>query len=252
MSPRSIVASAALLVAVIGFGCTDVSGNKGSILSIQFDSLSAPSVVLGDTLRDSTGVVSIPVVRAFDFDGNKIAAPTVRFQSPDSGVKVDSITGLITADSLRPTQARIFATVGSLQAVQRVDVTLRPDNIAAVNAVDSLLYSLVDTTVDVSPSLQVKLTHGTAPNDSAVKSYVVSYAIVSQKHPLLGELVNDGGRPSRIDTTSTDGVAGRAIRMHPLNLQANIDTILVDATAKYRGVPVAGSPVRFILILKPR
>jgi hypothetical protein len=231
------------------FACTDVSGNSGSVLSIQFDSLAAPSVVVGDTLRDTTGAVIKPVVHAFDFDGNEITRPTVRFQSPDSGVKVDSVTGFITADSLRSTQARIYATVGSLQAVQRLDVTLRPDAISAVNGVDSLLYSPADS---VSPQLKVKLTHGTVPNDSAVKSYIVSYAIVSQKHPQLGELVNDAVHASRVDTTGTDGVAGRAIWLHSLNIQVARDTIIVDATARYRGVPVTGSPVRFILILKPR
>jgi hypothetical protein len=244
-----LVATAAVLTAV---GCSDVSGSPGSILSIQFDSLAAPSVVVGDTLRDTTGTVVTPVVHAFDFDGNEITNATVRFQSPDSGVKVDSITGVITADSLRSTQARIYATVGSLQAVQRLDVTLRPDVMTAVNGVDSLLYSLVDTTLDVSTQLKVKLTHGTAPNDTAVKSYIVSYAIVSQKHPQLGELINDGGRASRVDTTTADGVAGRSIRLHPVNLQVARDTILVDATARYRGAQVSGSPVRFILILKPR
>jgi hypothetical protein len=249
MIRSSALALTAMCAAVAAFACTDVSGNPGSVLSIQFDSLAAPSVVVGDTLRDTTGVVITPVVHAFDFDGNEIISPTVRFQSPDSGVKVDSITGVITSDNFRSTQARIYATVGSLQAVQRLDVTLRPDAIAAVNAVDSLLYSPADT---VSPQLQVKLTHGTAPNDSAVKSYIVSYAIFSQKHPQLGELVNDAVRASRVDTTGADGVAGRAIRLHPLNIQAVRDTILVDATAKYRGTQVAGSPVRFILILKPR
>lgn len=252
MSRSARLVLAATLAVVGAFACSDVSGGSGSVLSIQFDSLAAPSVVVGDTLRDTTGAVITPVVHAFDFDGNEITTVTVRFQSPDSGVKVDSVTGFITADSLRSTQARIFATVGSLQAVQRLDVTLRPDQVTAVNPVDSLLYSLVDTTFDVSPSLKVTLTHGTAPNDTLVKSYIVSYAIVAQKHPQLGELVNDAGRASRVDTTGTDGVAGRAIRLHPVNLQAARDTILVDATARYRGAQVSGSPVRFILILKPR
>ena len=243
---------AGLGAVIVGFGCSDVSGSSGAVLSIQFDSLAAPSVVVGDTLRDTTGTVVTPVVHAFNFDGNEITTATVRYQSPDSGVKVDSITGFITADSLRSTQARIFATVGSLQAVQRVDVTLRPDAIVAVKAVDTLLYSIVDTTLDVSPQLRVTLKHGVVPNDSAVKSYIVSYAIVSQKHPQLGQLVNDIGRASLVDTTGTDGVAGRAIRLHPLNIQAVNDTIMVAATARYHGAPVAGSPVQFTLVLKPR
>ena len=210
-------------------------------------------MVVGDTLRDTTGAVIVPVVHAFNFKGDEIIPAPVRFQSPDSGVVVDSLTGILVADSLRSTPARIVATVGSLQAIQRVDLTLRPDLVAAVNGRDSLSYSLLDTTLNVSPHLTVKLTHGVAPNDSAVKSYIVSFAIVSQSDPKLGELVNDAGKPSVVDTTDTNGVAGRAIRLHPLFLSPPaVDSIIVNATAKYRGAEVSGSPVRLVLKVKPR
>jgi hypothetical protein len=231
--------------------CGDVSGSSTSVLSIQFDSLAAPSVVVGDTLRDTTGAVILPVVHAFNFKGGEITPVPVRFQSPDSGVVVDSITGTIFGDSLRSTPARIVATVGSLQAIQKVDLTLRPDLVAPVHDRDSLTYSLLDTTRNVSPQLTVKLTHGIAPDDSVVKSYIVSFAIVSQSNPSLGELINDAGKPSVVDTTDTNGVAGRAIRLHPLFLTTPIDSIIVNATAKYRGVDVSGSPVRLVLKLKP-
>jgi hypothetical protein len=234
--------------------CGDVSGSSTSVLSIQFDSLAAPSVVVGDTLRDTTGAVIIPIVHAFNFMGDEILPAPVRFVSPDSGVMVDSLTGIVVADSLRSTPARIVATVGSLQAIQKVDVTLRPDSLAAVNGVDSLSYSLFDTTLNVSPLLTVKLTHGVAPNDSAVKSYIVSFAIVSQSNPQLGQLVNDAGKPSVVAITDATGIAGRAIRLHPLFLTSAtaVDTIKVNATAKYRGAQVRGSPVRLVLIVKPR
>jgi hypothetical protein len=231
--------------------CGDVSGSSTSVLSIQCDSLAAPSVVVGDTLRDTTGAVILPVVHAFNFKGGEITPVPVRFQSPDSGVVVDSITGTIFGDSLRSTPARIVATVGSLQAIQKVDLTLRPDLVAPVHDRDSLTYSLLDTTRNVSPQLTVKLTHGIAPDDSVVKSYIVSFAIVSQSNPSLGELINDAGKPSVVDTTDTNGVAGRAIRLHPLFLTTPIDSIIVNATAKYRGVDVSGSPVRLVLKLKP-
>ena len=234
--------------------CGDVSGSSTSVLSIQFDSLAAPSVVVGDTLRDTTGAVIRPRVHAFNFKGDEIIPAPVRFQSPDSGVRVDSLTGIVVADSLRSTPARIVATVGSLQAIQRVDVTLRPDRMAAVNRYDSLSYSLLDSTLNVSPMLTVKLTHGVAPNDSAVKSYIVSFAIVSQSNPQLGQLVNDAGKPSVAGTTDASGIAGRAIRLHPLFLKSatTVDSIIVNATAKYRGAPVGGSPVRLVLKVKPR
>jgi hypothetical protein len=194
-----------------------------------------------------------PVVRAFNFKGDEIAKPPVWFQSPDSGVSVDSLTGVVVGDSLRSTPARIIATVGGLQAIQKLDVTLRPDLLVAVHGIDSVSYSLIDSTLNVSAQLTVKLTHGLAPNDSAVKSYVVSFSIPSQSDAQIGQLVNDAGKPSIVDTTGTDGMAGRAIRVHPLALPSptSIDTIRVNATAKYRGVEVAGSPVELLLIVKP-
>ena len=234
--------------------CTDLSGSSTSVLSIQFDSLAAPSVVVGDTLRDTTGAVIIPVVHVFNFDGEEISSVPVRFLSPDTGVVVDSITGIVIGDSLRSTPARIVATVGTLQAIQKVDVTLRPDFITALHDRDSLSYSLLDTTVNVTSAQTtptIKLSHGVAPNDSVVKSYIVSFAIVEQSDPRLAELVNDAGKPSVVDTTDANGVAGRRIRLHPLFLGPSVDSIIVNATARFRGTPVSGSPVRLVLKVKP-
>ncbi|HYS69096.1 MAG TPA: hypothetical protein VEM14_02575 [Gemmatimonadaceae bacterium] len=256
---RGVGALAVVSIAVVSLAgalsCSDLSGSKLPVLSIQFDTLPYPSVVVGDTLRDSTGAIIHPVVHAFDFDGKEILPPPVYFLSPDSGVTVDSATGIIVADSLRSTPARIVAAVGTLQAVQRVNVTLRPDTIFAVNSLDSLLYSIIDTTLDVSPNaLTIKLSHGTVPNDTAVTSYIVSFAIVSQPELNLADLVNDAGKVSLVDTTDASGIAGRKIRLHPVALSSATegDSIIVSATAKYRGVPVSGSPVRLVLLFKPR
>ena len=244
--------SCVCIVGLAAIGCTDVSGNSTSVLSIVFDSLAAPSVVVGDTLRDTTGTVVRPVVHAFNFKGQEIIPAPVYFLSPDSGITVDSATGIVVADSLRSTPARIVATVGSLQAVQTVVVTLSPDLIQAVNGLDTLQYSLTDSTLNVSTQLQVKLTHGAAPNDSAVNSYIVSFAIVAQSNPQLGQLVDDAGNASVVATTDASGIAGRRIRVRPLFLtSAPVDSIVVNATAKYRGVRVNGSPVRLVLLLKP-
>lgn len=253
---RSATRAALLVILAIAglapFACSDIVSSSASVLSIVFDSLSAPSVVVGDTLRDTTGAVVRPVVHVFNFKGEEVAQASVFFLSPDSGVTVDSATGIVTADSLRSTPARIVATVGTLQAVQNVDITLRPDTLEAVNAIDSLHLSVLDTTLNVSPLLQVKLTHGIAPNDTAVKSWIVSFAIVAQTDPKLGELVNDAGRASVVDTTDATGIAGRKIRVHPLFFTSSTtDSIVVNATAKYRGAQVSGSPVRLVLLLKP-
>jgi hypothetical protein len=87
-----------------------------------------------------------------------------------------------------------------------------------------------------------------------VKSYIVSFSIAAQSNPGLAELVNNGGKPSLVDTTDANGVAGRAIRLHPVFLGAGttVDSIFVSATAKYRGASVSGSPVELVLVVKPR
>jgi len=240
-------------VAIAGVdACTDISTDPNAVLSLQFDSLAAPAVVVGDTLRDTLGVVAHPVIHAFNFQGDEIAAPAVFFVSPDSGVTVDSASGVIVADSLRSTPARIVANVGTLQAIQKVAVTLRPDFIAAVNGLDTLEYSILEESKDTSAHLTVSLQHGAA-QDSAVGSWIVSFAIVSQHKPGLVELVNDAGKPSSVDTTDASGIAGRKIQLHPVNLDSatQVDSVIVNATARFRGVPVSGSPVRLVVVFKP-
>jgi hypothetical protein len=250
---KKLLCAFALIGAVV-YACGDVTASDQSVLSIEFDSLGAPSVAVGDSLRDTTGTLILPVVRAFNTKGEEIDAPTVRFQSPDAGVHIDSITGVIRADSLRSTDARIVATVGPLQAIQRIAVSLRPDSLAPVDSADTVSYSLTDSTVNLSAALTVKLIHGTAPNDSAVASWIVSFAIVSQTDPALAELVSDNGKPSHVDTTGTDGIAGRRLRLHPVALPSgtSIGEVVINATAKYRGSAVKGSPVKMIVTYKPR
>src|SRR5256714_14263730 len=68
-----LVAMLAAASAVGAVACSDLSGSSTSVLSIQFDTLPAPSVVVGDTLRDTTGTVVRPVVRAFNFRDNLFA-----------------------------------------------------------------------------------------------------------------------------------------------------------------------------------
>jgi hypothetical protein len=252
-SLRAGLLGCGVIAIAAAYACTHITDSSTAVLSIEFDSLPAPGVVLGDSLRDTTGAVVHPVVRAFNFRGGEIAQAPVWFQSADSGVSVDSASGIIVGDSLISNPARIVATVGQLQAIQRVDVTLRPDLIQAQNGEDTLKYSFADTTKDISAELQVKLTHGIAPNDSLVKSWIVSFTIVYQPDPQLTELVNDAGKPSAVDTTSTSGIAGRKIRLHPRFLASTttVDSVVINATARYRGVPVNGSPVRLILRLTP-
>jgi len=247
---RRITVFGAALATVLGTSCVKISDNSDAVLSLEFEPLSSPSVVLGDSLRDTTGTLAAPTVRAFNYRGEEIVSPPIRFHAPDPGISIDSITGVISGDSLRTTPVRVVASVGSLQALQLLDITLRPDAVSALDGRDTLQYSLLDTTVNISDVLTVKLIHGQPPLDSAVRSYVISFAVVSGGNPLFAELVN-GGKASTIDTTDAGGVAGRAVRIRPIYLSAPVDSVIVNATVKFRGTPISGSPVRLVLVLTP-
>lgn len=244
---RRWMMSAAMAAAVAG--CVEISDNADNVLSLEFDSLPSPSVVVGDSMRDTTGAIAAPVVRAFNYQGEEIVAPAIRFHAPDPGITIDSITGVVRGDSLRSTPVRVVASVGSLQAVQRLDVTLRPDAVSAVDGLDTLQYSLLDSTRNISDALTIRLTHGIPPADSAVKSYVVSFAVVSGGDPRGAEVVN-GGKISAVDTTDANGVAGRAIKIRPIYF-TGVDSVIVNATVKFRGTPISGSPVRLVVVLTP-
>jgi hypothetical protein len=249
-----LVSVAAAVLIAVAIACVDVTGAKNDILSIQFDSLASPSVVLNDSLRDTTGALALPHVTAYNFGGTPVAGAVVRYRSADRGVTVDSITGLIRGDSIRSTPARIIATVGAIQAQQLLSIALRPDTMKAGNALDSIRYSLIDTTLNLSGNVTVSLRHGSAAADSAVAAYLVSFAIVSPANPALADLVDESGRKSRVDTTDASGVAGRRIRLHATALSGPTvsDSIIINATAKFRGVVVKGGPVRLVVRIKPR
>ena len=245
------IAIGALAGLAAASSCTEIPTSESAVLSLTFDSLPAPAVVLGDTLRDTTGSAAPVTATVYNFQGNIVSNPPLRFQALDRGIRVDSVAGFVIGDSIRSTPARIAVTVDGLQATKPIDVTLRPDTVIAVNQRDSLLYSLVDTTKNFSPALAVRVHHSLTSLDSAVKSYIVSFAIVSPTDTLLSMLLNEGSKASRVDTTDADGQASRRIRLTPARLTALTDSVILNATVKYRGAHVRGSPVRIVLKVKP-
>lgn len=70
---------------VAATSCTDVPTEPDAVLSLSFDSLPSPSVVLGDTLRDSTGTARRLFATVFNFQGEVIPNAPVVFSSPDRG-----------------------------------------------------------------------------------------------------------------------------------------------------------------------
>jgi hypothetical protein len=245
--PLTVIAGAILIAA-----CTDIPSGANDILSFQFDPLPSPSVVVGDSLRDTLGVVRGISLKAYNYSGTEVSSPPVTFTALDRGIRVDSVTGIVRGDSVRAS-ARIVATLRALTGTIVVAVTQKPDSVTGSNARDSLSYSVVDTT-NISNDLSVKvLTFSPmVATDSSVGQYLVSFKVVSPTDTALARLVNDNSARSSIDTTNTAGIAGRKIKLDPVRLTQLVDSVIVQAFVKYRGVNVRGSPVRLVLKVKPK
>jgi hypothetical protein len=87
---------------------------------------------------------------------------------------------------------------------------------------------------------------------TAVASYLVSFRIVSPADTTLARLVTEAGARSSIDTTDASGFAGRRIKLDVTKLTALTDSVIVQATVKYRGQNIRGSPARLVLKVKPK
>jgi hypothetical protein len=57
---------------------------------------------------------------------------------------------------------------------------------------------------------------------------------------------------SVIDTTGADGTASRILRVRSLGLPTLTESVTVVASVRYRGAPVRGSPVSFVVQLRPK
>lgn len=242
----------ALVAGAIFLACVDIPTGADDLLSFSIDPLASPSVVAGDSLRDSTGVATPLSVTAFNYSGQEVKSIQARFRALDARVRVDSVAGWVVGDSVSTTSSRVLVAVDGFTGFITIPVVLRPDTIVGVNQSDSLFYSLTDSAANVSDPIGVRVLHGLTTTDSAVRSYRVTFDLAAQQTPELARLVTDAGRPSSADTTDATGVATRRIRVDVSRLRSLTDSVIVSAIVKYRGEHVRGSPLRLVLHLRPQ
>lgn len=250
---RSASLLAALLVAIPA--CGSIS-QPGVPTSLAFDSLPSPAVVLGDTLRDDAGNPAPLRARVFDGRGSEMPDAAVEFLLLDSGARITP-EGYVIADSTLRTGIRVVASIDGLQSVPRtLTVTRRPDSLAAASDTNQVIeYDLLSLSPVNSAPLSVRVLHRDAGSeDLPVQGWRVRYAATGAApgDTIPGHLVNEQSRLSLVDTTDANGTAARLYRLVPARLTQATDTIEVTASAQHLGEPLAGSPVRFHLILRPR
>jgi hypothetical protein len=79
---RLVIAAVVVALAVAG-ACTDVSTDPEAITAIGFETVPAPGVVLGDTLRDTTEAVVPLSAQAYNVRGEVIADAPMTFTADD-------------------------------------------------------------------------------------------------------------------------------------------------------------------------
>ncbi|MGZ8471339.1 MAG: hypothetical protein ACXW61_16275 [Gemmatirosa sp.] len=280
MTARRVVA--VRLVAFAGTvltaaACVEISSAEQGVLAIRLEPL-PPSIIAGDTLRDSTGAVQRLRGVAFGEAGDSVAGatftygfvPTARDTATGGrpALVVDPETGLVRAESLPGTpQGRVSARFGNrLQILDTLAIVRRPTRLARVDTATTRTLSFlciddsrelrVDSTFGtVTSALAVRLTGDSAGSPVAVPSYLVRYRIAApatipsgrspygDTRPALYLTNGRADRPLGFDTTNTTGQTLTALRVIPTLLTAATTpaTVRVVAQAFVAGKAVGDS-----------
>jgi hypothetical protein len=212
--------------------------------------LPSPGVVLGDTMRDSTGKAAPLRVVAFSATGSVVSGVTPYFITLDTFAHLSGGATLI-GDHVGA--ARVIGAISNVQTLpETVKVTLSPDTIVAADSVHHVkTYSVLTDTLATSPELAAIVQHRVGATTSTVDAVIVKYSIVSMP-PAKGAtptvVLMNGGLTSSVDTTLS-GRAGRTLRLFVNRLTSvNPDSAVVRATASYRGVSIG--TVQFTVVFK--
>ena len=270
MRRRAAGPLAALVALWIAAACLDITSNVPSIASITPVILPFPSVVLGDSSRDTSGAFAPLKIVAFAPNGDTLHDIIVKFFAADStgGLFVDSLTGMAFGKALSGS-AGVVAQVrqangvgGFIQTnVVAFPVVPIPDSgtrsadttftfIGTVGATDTLNTGLL------SPALTVTLHAG---GDTLVQKYVVEFHIDSAPSPRAGStgptvVLRGNGADSTVAVTNASGQASLQLRVRPSAIPQDVqagqktDTVFVSVRVQYQGSPLPIRPTAVFTI----
>lgn len=248
LAPRVLAACAASVVALSCGKVPTFADGIAYISPIVFPSL---AIAAGDTLRDSLGRVAPIRVLAFGAANDTLSVtPTFLVVSPLPPLITISPSGIVVAsDTVRSVE--IIGRVGErLQTTSaRLEVVAQPDSIARTGTLDSLVA------LRPSSALQVNVSGARRGTRVPVTGIIVRYQItgvVPAKPIDPAELFFQDALRSDVrrsaDTTDASGVASRTIIARA---PQGTESVEIQASAtSLKGIPLRGSPVRFILPVK--
>jgi hypothetical protein len=242
-------------LATLAGACLDMSAPKGPA-SISLLQLPSGYVVRGDVMRDSAGDAAKLAVLAFDGDGQPIADVTPEFFIIDSNPAAHfDASGVLVGDRLG--SVRVIGQIGNLQTpLTSIPVTLAPLTIASAPIKDTLPAPLgSDSVSSIGSKALSAVVH--AVGDTGVQGVSVHFAITrtlasSSQAPAV--YIGNAGKPSTDTTTDASGNANRTLYVLTRRLAdpgivcgQKTDTVIVDASATYKGAPLAGSPAHIVV-----
>jgi hypothetical protein len=248
--------AAVLLLAAAGVSCGEGNTGPDVPLSIEFNSRQLPSLVVGDSLRDTLGNVDALHAVVFNSTGDTIPDAGVRYIHADTShvVSIDSVTGRVFANDTG--SARVVAQTSGLQSPpETLFVVQAPDAFTdSTSLQDTLTFTPVRT--DTLFPLTVTLKSGSDPVNHYRVEYRFVYPPAFNVEDTTQILLTDENRKfSLVDTTSVGstgagGTATRYLRISPFT-HFTTDTVVVEARAFLPNhTPVPGSPLRFKVLVQ--
>ncbi|MGQ0639939.1 MAG: hypothetical protein ACT4P6_04070 [Gemmatimonadaceae bacterium] len=232
--------------------CVELGVDPNQIGAISFSGIPYPAVVIGDTLRNEQGAVTPLRATVLSGAGDTVANAEVQFFVRDTTVTLTNDGRVI---GRRAGVARLFATAGTLQSVTReIDVVTRPESVVFVRAPDTMTVSSVDTTNN-SGEFRLRLVDAAG---NGVKGFLVRYLLEFRGEVVApGEttrilLVDDGGRPSVVDTTDASGQGARRVHIRVPQLSGTTDSAVVRFRVSAGAYPAVQTEFRRVLRFSPR
>ncbi|MBX9929883.1 MAG: hypothetical protein K2X99_13335 [Gemmatimonadaceae bacterium] len=241
--------------------CTSVGADPQAAVAIEFDTLPYPAVVTGDSMRNEVGAATAFAPRAYNVDGARIADATFAYQLLDTGATITP-SGVLVARGRRDGSLRVVAQINGIQSLPRTVLVARaPSALLATSTLrDTVKYVLPDIAATNS-SQAITLRVATSDSAGGVRGaagWIVRFRTLFRGQPLgtdstaLAVLVDDAFRTSQSDTTGSDGVVSRRLRIRVGLLPSTADSFVVEATTTDRGRNLTGAPARFVIHYRPR
>ncbi len=253
---RGVVA--ALLTAAAFAGCTDVSTDPQFALSLQFDSLPASAVVIGDTMRGADLAPARLGVRAFSGAGTLLNDSALRVIGIDSTsvASFQMIGGLRLTGRKLASAVRVVSQAGSLQSQQQTFAVVPvPTSLRDGDSIpDTLFYTQPDSAKRFR-DVKVTIVGRTAPESTlrTLEGLRVKFRVVSFADSVLDSVRLVSSASGRLTTSAliSGGSALVRIKAYPKAGPVRAGSIIVEAAFNAFGANIPGSPFLVPITLRP-